>query len=190
MSAPSEQPVKTIRPVAIPAHFFLFGPPASAFFSLFPAGLLFGVSNAAMGILGKFGDRPVFYPALIAYAVFFVLFMFYFGLKTFREPAETEYSVFEDRIEYAEGFLTRNRRTLIFNNVIDVLLTEGVLQQGQGAGTITLVTQQLVPYGEEGRLTNRQIALHNITEPKENYDLIRSLALKKDELESANRTQE
>jgi hypothetical protein len=65
----------------------------------------------------------------------------------------------------------------VLDQVIDVELSEGVLQQTQGAGTVKLVTQQLVSQGE-GRLSNRTIALRNIPQPKEVYELLRSLALK------------
>jgi uncharacterized membrane protein YdbT with pleckstrin-like domain len=100
------------------------------------------------------------------------------GIKVFNEPSRTTYTIYPDRVEYCEGLWNRNRRTLVFDQVIDVELTEGVLQQTQGAGTVTLVTQQLVSLGE-GNLSNRRIALSNVPQPKEVYDLIRSLALKK-----------
>ncbi len=67
---------------------------------------------------------------------------------------------------------------MIFDPVIDVQLTEGLLQQTRGAGTITLVTPQLVSSGD-AQLSNRQIALHNVPEPHQAYDLIRSVALQK-----------
>ena len=55
-------------------------------------------------------------------------------------------------------------------------LTEGVLQRTAGAGTVTLVTQQLVSQGD-GRLSNRTFWLYNVPDPGGVYELIRSLAL-------------
>jgi hypothetical protein len=55
---------------------------------------------------------------------------------------------------------------VVFDQVVDVELTQGVLQQAQGAGTVTLVTQQLVS-GQDGKLSNRRIALHNVPQPRE-----------------------
>jgi len=63
----------------------------------------------------------------------------------------------------------------VFDQVIDVQLSEGLLQQTKGAGSITLITQQLVSSGE-GKLSNRSIVLKNVPKPQEVYDLIRDLA--------------
>jgi hypothetical protein len=68
---------------------------------------------------------------------------------------------------------------VVFDQVIDVKLTEGVLQQTKGVGSVTLVTKQLVA-GAQGNLTNRSFSMWNVPDPQEVYDLIRSLALKKD----------
>jgi ribosomal protein S28E/S33 len=68
------------------------------------------------------------------------------------------------------------RRSLIFDQVVDVHSTKGLLRQTKGAGTITLVTQQVVSSGE-AQLSNRQIALRNVPGPRKVYDVIRSLAL-------------
>jgi uncharacterized membrane protein YdbT with pleckstrin-like domain len=98
-------------------------------------------------------------------------------IKFFQEPSRTTYSIFSDRVEYEEGLWNRHRRTVVFDQVVDVELTEGVLQQTQGAGTVTLVTQQLVSE-QDGKLSNRRIALQNVPQPREVYELIRSFALK------------
>ena len=62
------------------------------------------------------------------------------------------------------------------DTIIDVQLTEGVLQRTVGAGSITLVTQQLVSQAE-GRLSNRSFQLTNVADPVGAYEWIRSLAL-------------
>ncbi len=79
---------------------------------------------------------------------------------------------------YDEGLFNRHHRTVVFDQVIDVELTEERLQQTRGAGTVMLVTQQLVS-GTDGKLSNRRVALMNVQQPHEVYDLVRSLALKK-----------
>lgn len=174
-----DQPIREIRPVVVPAQFFCWGVGGAALIALFPGFATFVVSNMIAGMAGgpSFGGPVIIY-GMIAYLLSFVVALYLIHLKMFKELERTRYSVFEDRIEYDEGFLTRNRRTLVFDQVIDVHLVEGLLQQTKGVGTVTLVTQQLVSSGE-ATLSNRRISLHNVPDPKEVYDLIRSLALQR-----------
>jgi hypothetical protein len=90
----------------------------------------------------------------------------------------TTYRIYRDRIEVEGGLVNRRERTVLIGGIIDVRLTEGVLQRTQGAGTVTLVIQPLVSQGE-GQLTHQTISLSNVPQPRELYDLIRSLALDK-----------
>jgi uncharacterized membrane protein YdbT with pleckstrin-like domain len=115
---------------------------------------------------------------VVAFLLSFVISMALLWVKFFQEPGRTTYAIFSDRLEYDEGLWNRHSRTVILDQVIDVEFNEGVLQQSRGAGTVTLVTQQLVS-GQDGRLSNRRIALQNVPEPREVYELVRSLALKK-----------
>jgi uncharacterized membrane protein YdbT with pleckstrin-like domain len=175
-----EAPILEIKPVVIPAHFLLGGPLAAAFFALFPGVFVFVASNIISAVAGgDHFDGPIVVYGAVAYGLGFVAALCLAYLKVFKEPLRTTYTVYQDRLEYDEGFLTRHRRTLIFDQVIDIQLTEGLLQQTKGAGTIKLVTQQLVSSGE-AQLSNRQIALQNVPEPRQVYDLLRSRALEKD----------
>jgi uncharacterized membrane protein YdbT with pleckstrin-like domain len=167
-------PIREIKPVVVPAQYFVWGPLISGFVSLFPGFFAFVISNMI-----RMSFTPIFGYGVAAFVISFVICMVLIGIKVFKEPSRTTYTVYSDRVEYYEGLWNRNHRTLVFDQVIDVELTEGVLQQTQGAGTVTLVTQQLVSHGE-GKLSNRRIALSNVPQPNEVYELIRSLALKKD----------
>lgn len=93
-----------------------------------------------------------------------------------RHSGLTHYAIYPDRIEFEEGLLNRRRRTVLLDRIIDVQLSEGILQRGAGAGSITLTTQQLVSRGD-GRLSNRSFVLTNVPDPGGVYELIRSLAL-------------
>ena len=168
------KPICQIKPVVVPAQYFILAPLASAFISFFPAFFGFLISNMVLMSRGS----PVAAFGIAVFFISFVVCMVLFKIKMFDEPHRTTYAIYPDRIEYDEGLWNRHRRTVVLDQVIDVELTEGVLQQTVGAGTITLVTQQLVSEGD-GKLTNRQIALRNVPQPKEVYELIRSLALKK-----------
>lgn len=166
-------PIREIKPVVVPAQYFIWGPLISGFISLFPGFFVFVISNMI-----SMSFTPIIGYGVATFAASFVVCMVLIGIKVFQEPSRTTYTVYPDRVEYYEGLWNRNHRTLVYDQVIDVELTEGVLQQTQGAGTVTLVTQQLVSHGE-GRLSNRRIFLSNVPQPNEVYDLIRSLALKK-----------
>jgi len=174
-----QTPVMEVKPVVVPAQFFVYGFLAAGFFAVFPGTFVFIISNIIAALAGRdMFKGPLVWPGLVVYVLAFAGVLYLMYLKMFQEPRRTSYAVFRDRLEYDEGFLTRHRRTLVFDQVIDVHLTESVLQQTKGAGTIVLITQQLVSAGE-GHLSNRQIALRNIPEPRKVYDLVRSLALEK-----------
>jgi uncharacterized membrane protein YdbT with pleckstrin-like domain len=171
-------PIREIKPVVVPAQFFVFGPLIAGFLSIFPGVFTFIISQMIGDPFERMRQGPDPTYGLIVFGLSFVVCMWLAWLKCFKEPERTKYSIFPDRVEYDEGLLNRQRRTVIFDQVMDVELTEGVLQQSRQAGTVTLVTQQLVS-GQDGRLSNRRIALSNVPEPREVYELVRSLALKK-----------
>ncbi len=165
-----EEPIRELQPVVVPMQFFVFAPLAAAFISLFPGMFAFVISN----MIARSFD-PVIQYGLIVYVISFAAVMYLLYLKSFKKPQKTTYRIFENKIEYYEGFFNRQQRTVVFDQVIDVLLTEGVLQQSKSAGSVTLITQQLVSAGD-GKLSNRGVVLKNVPNPQEIYDLVRSLA--------------
>ena len=170
------KPILEVKPVIVPLQYFIGGPVLAAFISLFPGFFIFVISNMILGMSGGMGfDGPVIVYGLIAYVVSFIALMYCLYLKAFVEPTRTTYSLYDDHIEYYEGFLNRHHRTLLYDQVIDVRLAEGILQQTKNAGTITLITQQLVESGD-AKLSNRRISLPNVPNPQEVYELIRSSA--------------
>jgi len=166
-----EEPLLEVQPVVIPIQFFVFGPLASAILSLFPGVLIFIISN----IIARSSD-PVIHYGLIAYLLSFTGIMYLIYLKCYHEPRETTYRIFDNKLEFYEGFLSRQQRTVVFDQVIDVLLTESIFQQTKSAGSVTLITQQLVSSGE-GRMSNRRVVLSNVPKPQEVYELVRDLAI-------------
>ncbi len=167
----ASQPVRVIRPVVVPAQFLVAGPIAAGFLAIFPGFFTFVISNM---IAMPF--EPTLGPGLVAFGLTFAVILGLIGLKTLYEPGLTAYAIYPDRIEFEEGLLNRQRRTVLLDKIIDVQLTEGVLQRTAGAGTISLTTQQLVSQGD-GRLSNRTFHLSNVSDPGGVYELVRSLAL-------------
>ncbi len=166
-----EEPIREVQPVVVPMQYLVFAPLAAGFISLFPGGFAFVISN----MIAQSFD-PVIVYGLVAYGISFAIVMYLLYLKAFKEPGKTRYRIFENRLEYYEGFLNRQQRTVVFDQVIDVLLSEGIFQQGKSAGSITIITQQLVSSGQ-GKLSNRSAVLKNVPHPQEVYDLIRGLAI-------------
>ena len=174
----SDAPLCVVKPVVVPAQYFLFGPLIAGFLSIFP-GMFTFIGSQMLGDHFERMERgpdPTF--GLIAFGLSFVVSMAILYAKYFLEPPRTTYTIHADRVEYDEGFWNRERRTVLFDQVLDVELTEGVLQQSQQVGTVTLVTRQLVGDGQ-GRIGNRRISLVNVPKPQEVYELVRSLVLQR-----------
>jgi uncharacterized membrane protein YdbT with pleckstrin-like domain len=163
--------IMEVRPLVVPAQYFVIGPLFSGFISIFPGFGTFVISNMIAG-----GFDPVVGYGIFAYILSFCVVMFLVYLKMFKEPERTSYRIYSDKIEYYEGFLSRHQRTAIFDQVIDVMMAEGLLQQTKGVGTITMVTQQLMSSGQ-GQLSNRQVQIRNVPDPQKVYDLIRSRSI-------------
>jgi hypothetical protein len=172
-----EKPIREIQPVVVPAQFYVWGPLLSGLVALLP-GLLVGVSvlsfseipNAEDPLLpGVYQWGLTWAAGGAAFALTFVAVLILFGIHEFYGPGRTSYRIFPDRIEYCEGVWVRSRGTLRLDRVSDVELTEGLLQQTRGAGTVSLFTG----HGEERKLLRH---LGNVPRPKEVYDLLRSLA--------------
>ncbi len=175
----NETALREVRPVVIPIQYLVLGVPVAGFISIFPGFFTFIISNMIWGISRGLGFHgPIIVYGVVAYAIAFVLVMGLLYVKAFVEPKRTKYAIYRDRLEYDEGFANKHHRTLVFDQVIDIRRSEGVLQRTKNAGSIILTTQHLVPRGEGG-LTNREITLTNIPEPQEVYELLRSLALER-----------
>src|SRR5690606_1993976 len=80
-------------------------------------------------------------PTLIcAGAAFFATPLIVYIGKRFNYQ-RAEYKVFDDRLEFEEGFLTINKKTVRFKDVREVSLRRGILQRAAGLGSIYLATQ-------------------------------------------------
>jgi len=166
-----DEPLRTVQPVVVPAQLYTFGTFISGFLALVPA---FFASAITMAITKMSGTSTAL--GITIYLIAFPLLMALIGWRAFAGPGVTTYRIYRDRIESEEGLVNRRRRTVLIGRIIDVHLTEGVLQRSRGAGTVTLVIQPLVFPGQ-GHLAHQVVLLCNIPQPREVYDLIRSLAL-------------
>lgn len=166
-------PLREIQPVVVPEQYFVTAPFAAAFGAVFIGFPVFFLSN--MMSRDHFTEQTGY--GWLAFGLAWLGLMYLQWMQAFVQPGKTCYKIFRDRIEYSEGLWTREQRTIILDKVIDVLLTEGIFQQRHGAGTIVLVTQQLVT-DSDGNVSQRRYSLTNIPAPQETYDLLRTLSKK------------
>ncbi len=182
----NDQPIREIKPVIVPAQFFVAGPIRAGLLALGAAmlvGLIVALATLSVGINGDLTVRSwglVFTFGGATYALAFTAGMVLIGLWVFKEPGQTTYTIFPDHVECCEGLWVRSRRTLPFDQVIGAELTEGTLQRTRGAGTVILVTrgtggkadQQEPATGGESR-----VVLGNVPHARDVYALIRWLVL-------------
>jgi len=167
-----EKPLYVAQQQVVPAQFFVSAPLISGFLSFFPGMFALVLSNM---MSGEF--RLIFWPAVSVYVISFLVIMFLCYLDNFKEPPKRKYRVFSDRLEFTDGFLNKQHRTVMFDNVIDLELNEGMLQQTKDVGSIKLTTQQMISDGD-GKLSNRTFTIQNVSQPKEAYEQIKKLALR------------
>lgn len=87
--------------------------------------------------------------ATIAVFVAFLLFwMFLFIMKKVTLD-NTEYKFYTDRIEYYEGFLTKNRKTIKFDRISNVGQRRGIIERLYGLGTVYIDTPGSSQKGHE-----------------------------------------
>ena len=97
----ASEPIRVIRPVVVPAQFFVFGPIVAGFLAIFPGFFTFVLSNM---IAMRF--EPVLGPALVAFGLAFVVILALIGLKVFYEPGLTSYAIYPDRSSSRRGCST------------------------------------------------------------------------------------
>ncbi|MGM5481484.1 MAG: PH domain-containing protein [Nanobdellota archaeon] len=97
--------------------------------------------------------------AVIIYMCVFIL-IFLVRRKVF---LETNYKIYTDRIEYKEGFLRKNKKTVHFKNVSNIGQTSSIVQQWFKVGTIFIDTAGTSYRGHE-------LVLHHIDNTDEIYD--------------------
>ena len=77
----------------------------------------------------------------------------------------TEYKIFENRIEFSEQFLRRNKKTIMFKNVSNIGETSGIIQQWFGVSTIFIDTAGHSMHGHE-------LWIHDIENSEKIYKLL------------------
>jgi len=122
------EPVAVIRPVFVPWIALVAQLPFQLFMTVWSGGFFGGLAG---------GGSMHFIAGAIAFIG--IPACCWFGKKL--NYANTTYSVYDDRIELSEGFLTVQRKTVRFKDVREVMVREGVMQRAEKLGSVYLATQ-------------------------------------------------
>lgn len=126
-------------------------------------------------IFGVVGVDSFWTAVIVTWAVVWSLAVFvrYMNLK------HRSYNFYKDRVEFQEGFLNIDQKTVSYDKVTDITLRKSVWDRIFGAGTITVATPGTVAgrgflnYGAGG------IAIQYVETPDDEYKFIQKLVQKK-----------
>jgi len=115
---------------------------------------------------------PPGFPFLFFGGLFFfgVPFLVYFAKK--KTYSKTEYKFYRDRLEYAEGFWTAEKKTIKYDKVTETALRRGIIQKRYNLGTIFLTTA--ATGFSQGRAMSG-IRVRDIKDPEKVYEDVQRL---------------
>jgi membrane protein YdbS with pleckstrin-like domain len=164
----SDTPRLVLRPRFIGWASVLTVLPIQLFMTVWGAGFFGGFGFAAIDLLGLPWPGWIFAP------VFGVLFFVGIPLLTYvshrQTYVQTEYRFYDDRLEYAEGFWTAERKSIPLDRVAEVSLRRGVIQRRYGIGTLYLATAA-TGNGQSGS----GISLRDIPDAERLFDQVKEL---------------
>ena len=166
----------SLRPVFVGWIALLVQLPIQLFFTVWSGGFFGGLASSIWFVPGI--SSFVFFGVCAFVGIPLVA---YFGKKL--NYSRTEYSFFSDRLEFEEGFFSRNRKVVKYRDVKEVTLREGILQRSVGLGTIYLATLATGSGPSNnpffslgfGNVSASGIAVRDVQNPGEVYDKIRKL---------------
>ncbi|MBU0457427.1 MAG: PH domain-containing protein [Nanoarchaeota archaeon] len=106
--------------------------------------------------------------------VFFILYLItslvsiFFSYVNFKK---TEYKFYKDKVEYYEGFLVKNRKTINYNKISNIGQRKGIFERMFGLGTIFIDTAGSSSTGHE-------LSMSYLENPDKVYDWISKVASK------------
>jgi len=152
-------PVLTLRPTFVPWLSVLSALPVQLLMTLW--GALFFGGFATFIIQAAHIHVPKFVPFLITgIALFFAIPIFVYFAKQ-RTYAQMEYRFFAHKLDYFDGFLTTEEKSIDYRNITGVNLRRGLLQKIYGLGTIVLSTPATGIMAGHGRRGIRIVDIPN-----------------------------
>lgn len=107
--------------------------------------ILGGIGMLGFGFFAQHVSRQgIPLPIKLVFGVAFILLVFVIPWVAYvlkkRTYAQTEYRFFDDNLEYAEGFLTVENKSIRYDQIQETRMTRGLIQKKYGIGTILLKT--------------------------------------------------
>jgi membrane protein YdbS with pleckstrin-like domain len=170
---PHDEPLMVLRPTFIWWISIVGMIPIQLFMTVWGAGFCGGFSTVGLKFIERFFSVKL--PGYIA-PVFFGC-LFFFGIpvitlvRKWRSYAKTEYRFYRDRLEYYEGFFTIEQKVVYYRDVLEVLLTRGIVQRRYGLGTILLAN---LATSVDAR-SRSGIRVMDITDPNGVYEEVKRL---------------
>jgi len=166
----SGEALLTLRPVFIPWVTVLSVLPIQLFLTVWGAGFCGGFGMLGVKALG------LALPTWFTFVFFGCLFFFGIPILAYvakkRTYSKTEYRLFRDRVEYAEGFWTVENKTTKYKSIIETHLRKGIIQRRYNLGTIYLATPAT---GMQQGTRTSGIRIRDIEEPEKVYEMVRDL---------------
>lgn len=172
-----DRPVFLERPVFIGWITLLVQLPFQLFFTLW-AGLFFG--GMTKSVLAFGGPAPFIIFGATAFCGIPVVS--YLGKKLNYD--KTNYTFYDDRLEFEEGFFSRNKKVIKYRDVLEVSLRRGILQRTCGLGTIylaTLATGSSGPHSNPfyalgfGNISASGVGIRDIPDADDAFERVRAL---------------
>jgi uncharacterized membrane protein YdbT with pleckstrin-like domain len=161
------------RPVFVGWITLLVQFPLQVFLTVWAGSFLGGFAKSLFG-----ADAFIFFGAV---AFLGVPIFSYFGKKLNYE--RTQYTFYEDMLEFEEGFFSRNKKVIKYKDILEVSLRKGILQSGCNLGTIYLSTlatgsgprsNPFYTFGF-GNISASGIGVRDIPNPDTAFEKIRTL---------------
>lgn len=106
------------------------------------------------------------YVGLITFVLFPLIYIYYIN----KVYLKTVFFIYEDRIEYQEGFFNIDSKTILFKNITEVNLKINVLQNKVNLGNILL---SIPSFNRKGKFSG--LIIKDIENPKLVYEKISNL---------------
>ena len=162
----------TLKPVFVPSVVIFSILPLQIFFTIW-GGIFFG--GIGLFII-KFLKINI--PEWSTFALFSCLFFFGLPIAVYitkkKNYEKTEYRFYNTKLEYYEGFLNIEEKTIHYKNITEVYLKKNIIQRRFGLGTIILSTPATGNYSPRGQYRSG-IIIPDIKNPDENYKKIKEL---------------
>lgn len=175
-----EQPLLVLKPKFIFSLFFLTLIPTEIFLAIWAPLFFGGFGLFGLVFLNSFFHLtlPLWLPAVSA--LVFVLFglpilSYFLSAGNYKK---TEYRFYKNRLEYMDGFINMQQRSIEYKNVTSVSIRKGFFQRMYNVGSLLLITPSMGFISTSGMGAGGLagvIVLVNIEEPEKVYQYIQGI---------------